>query len=78
MKEEHHVKIEKGTLLGAAMVLITMGVERTTTGGFDQGIIMICLGMFIMFAREHFKFHRWSDGNSFWKGKQEKEYSGGL
>lgn len=66
--KENQVLVEKGSVLTAAMLLISLGVQRLHAGDYTLGMLMIALGIFCLMMREHFKFHRWHETSS-WRGK---------
>jgi len=68
---EKRIKLEKGSILGVAIFLISQGVSLVMKQRYFEGLACICVGLAILFLREHLKFHRWSSA-TFWRGKEIK------
>ncbi len=61
---------EKGTVLGAGMLLIAAGAERVGAGEYLAGISLIVTGILLIFLREHLKLHRWGHARTYWRDKR--------
>ena len=65
--------IEKGSLLGIAMLLVSAGSAKCVEGNLINGVILIMIGLGMLFVREHLKLHRWAHVKTYWRGKRARE-----
>lgn len=70
---EKKVEAEKGTMLGAALLLIATGANFVAQLRYIEGMTLVATGILLIYIREHLKFHRWGHMTSSWRGKTTRE-----
>lgn len=66
---EARVAAEKGTILGAALLLIATGANYAAQLKYIEGMTLIATGILLIYIREHLKFHRWGHMVTLWRGQ---------
>ncbi|MBA7664766.1 hypothetical protein ES703_72829 [subsurface metagenome] len=64
---EARVAAEKGTILGAALLLIATGANYVAQLRYIEGMTLVVTGILLIYIREHLKFHRWGPDNACWR-----------